>query len=72
MLAAFAVDGGELCPDAVEEGFGREKVRVPAAVSLQDVELFRGAVFVVAAEGPGAGTFGGVGRSGVKGPLGDS
>lgn len=45
---------------------------MPAAVSLEDVELLGGTVFVVAAERPGAGALGSVGCGGVEGPLGDS
>jgi hypothetical protein len=45
---------------------------VPAAVALEDVELFGCAVFVVAAEWPGASAFRSVGCGGVEGPLGYS
>jgi hypothetical protein len=47
-------------------------VRVPASIPLENVELLGGAVFVVAAEGPGAGALRSVGCGGVEGALGDS
>jgi hypothetical protein len=45
---------------------------VPAAISLKNIELLGGAVFVVAAKGPGARALRSVGRGGVEGALGDS
>jgi hypothetical protein len=72
VLPALAVHGGEFRSDAVEQGFCCEQVRVPATISFKNVELLGGAVFVVAAEGPGARALGRVGCGGVEGALGDS
>jgi hypothetical protein len=44
---------------------------VPASIPLENVELLGGAVFVVAAEGPGAGAFRRVSGGGVESSLGD-
>jgi hypothetical protein len=72
VLPALAVHGSELRPDTIEQGVGGEQVRVPTAVSFQDVELLSRAVFVVAAEGPGARTLGSISGSRVEGALGYS
>ena len=45
---------------------------MPASIPLENVELLGGAVFVVAAEGPGARTLGSISGSRVEGALGYS
>jgi hypothetical protein len=72
MLSALPIDGSEFRPDAIKQSVGGEQVRVPTAVAFQDVELFGRAVFVVAAERPGAGALRSVGCGGVEGSLRDS
>jgi hypothetical protein len=72
MLPPLPINGSEFRPDTIEQRVRREQMRVPAAVAFQDVELFSRAVFVVAAERPGAGAFGSVSRGGVEGSLRDS
>lgn len=66
MLVALAIDGRDLRARAIEQRSRSEQVRVPGAVALEDVELVRGAVLVVAAEGPGARVLRRVGGGGVE------
>jgi hypothetical protein len=72
MLSALPINSSEFRPDTIEQRVRREQVRVPTAVPLEDVELFGRAVFVVAAERPGAGALRSVGCGGVEGSLRDS
>jgi hypothetical protein len=72
MLPTLPINSSEFRPNAIEQSVRREQVRVPPTVALEDVELLGRAVFVVAAERPGAGALGGVGGGRVEGSLGDS
>jgi hypothetical protein len=72
MLPTLPIHSSEFRPNAIEQSVGREQVRVPTAVALEDVEFLGRAVFVVAAERPGTSTLGSVGGGRVEGSLGDS